>query len=114
MNYEQYKIQDLQEFCRTRGLSVTYRLKGDLIRRLENADGNEYKDEMFEETNSNGGNSANSNDTNYNGKNSANSNKGFPEKCHKKPLTLRGSFPWRNQFRRLEAFWKAILIPYQR
>lgn len=53
MEYEQFRIEELRDLCRTRGLSTSYRVKRDLIIRLEGAD-----DDVFEHT---GGNEDNPN-----------------------------------------------------
>lgn len=45
-------VQDLQELCRGRGLSVSYRLKSDLVDRLNVADSEDYPD-VFETTGAN-------------------------------------------------------------
>lgn len=72
-NYEKYKITELLEFCRQRNLSVFYRLKEDLIARLEADDleqsHNEYGDNKSE-------NNENTRDTNGHSERDNNDNSG--------------------------------------
>lgn len=54
-NYDKYKISELLEFCRSRGLSLSYRLKEELIERLEDNDlnGSTHNDESKNSENKN-------------------------------------------------------------
>lgn len=75
MNYDEYKITDLQILCQQRGLSTSYRVKADLVNRLRTEN---IVDEVFDNTNSseNGDNNSDNNSNSNSGDNSDNSGNG--------------------------------------